>query len=144
MKVINHEDILAIMSDLFLEAITTRTSLNFSRDCTFLEEMLMICGNSVTNLTSGQLGKDNTVLLRVCVQILLALLPNIELTYRVFNFFILHCIFELNVKHYVSTHCSSVFPESIYIYCTVHPKVYTAESQWSLSSFVCKCQSFSL
>lgn len=36
-----------------------------------------------------------------------------------FSFFsMLRCIFDSNVKHYVFTRFSSVFPQSMYIYCT--------------------------
>lgn len=41
-------------------------------------------GSSMSKLTSGQPNKDNAGLLRVCVQVLLAHLPNIESTCRVF------------------------------------------------------------
>lgn len=125
---------------IILRSVTMHMCLKFSLDCTSLVEELMFCGSSVTNLTSGQPVNDNAVLLWVCVQILPALLPNTESSCRVFissPFFIVYL--TPNVKHYVSTHCPSVFPESIYIYCTVYPKVYAAKSQWCSSSFVCKC-----
>lgn len=66
-----------------------------------------------------------------------------------FSFFsMLRCIFDSNVKHYVFKRFSSVFPQSMYIYCTEYPKMYAAECQWSLSSsvffvflkrLICKC-----
>lgn len=41
-------------------------------------------------------------------------------------FSVLHCIFHSNVKHHVSINSSSVFPQSIYISCTVYSNLYAA------------------
>lgn len=64
----------------------------------------------MSKLTSGQSVKDNTGLLQVGVQVLLAHLPNID---RLAGFLflllfsILHCIFDSNVKCFVSINCFS-------------------------------------
>lgn len=73
-----------------------------------------------------------------CVQVLVAHLPNIELTCRVFvsSPFLHPALYiSLECKSFVSINLStSVFPRSIYIYCTVYSRLYTAECQCSLSS----------
>lgn len=53
-----------------------------------IEQESMYCKSS--KLTSGQPVKDNTGLMRVCVQVLLAHLPNIESTCWVFVSPLLH------------------------------------------------------
>lgn len=100
-----------------------------------IEQVSMCCGSSMSRLTSGQPVKDNNGLLQVCVQVLLAHLPNIESTCRVFFaflFFVLHCIFNSNVNCYVSIKflLQSSLSLFIFIVLYVYSKLYTAE---------CKC-----
>lgn len=80
----------------------------------------------------------------MCVQVLLAHLPNIESTCRVcvsisFLSFVLHCIFNSNVNCFcVYKYSSSVFPEPTYIYCTVYSWLYTGK-RWV---FIVNCVFF--
>lgn len=88
------------------------------------EQASTYCGSSVAKLTSGQPVGGDSGLSQVCVQVLLAQLPNIESTCRgfcffsfFFFFFMLHCIFDSNVNRFVSINCSSFFSlPSVYLY----------------------------
>lgn len=87
--------------------------------------------------------KENTALLWLCPGFIGSLAKH-RINLLGFCFFTpLHCIFDLNVKLFVSFNffSSSVFPWSIYIYCTVYSKLYAAECH-RLPPFVrhiCKC-----